>query len=259
MKPRLVTVAHGTRHAEGPRVVGTLVRRVGRRLPDVEVVESYVELTEPSFASVMATAQGPSVVVPLLLSTGYHADHDLPESARLSPFPVTIARPLGPHPLLAAAAARQLRAAGATRGDAAVLVVAGSRNPGASVDAMVAGRLLRHRWDGAVRVAFLSGDGPRVPEVMARLRAEGHTRVVASPYLLAPGHFASKATSEATAHGPTVVADVLGRHPLVAELVVRRYLAARRVLLGSERVARACSTSSTSASVTRASHSSGSM
>jgi len=234
---RLVTVAHGTRHAEGPPVVAALVRRVGRMLRDVEVMESYVELTEPSFASVMATAQGPSVVVPLLLSTGHHAAHDLPESARLSPFPAAIARPLGPHPLLAVAAARQLRAAGASRGDAVVLVVAGSRDPGASVDAMVAGRLLRRRWNGPVRVAFLSGDGPRVPEVMARLRAEGHRRVVASPYLLAPGHFALQAASQATAHGATVVADVLGRHPLVAELVVRRYLEARRVLLGSERVA----------------------
>ncbi|HEY0776237.1 MAG TPA: CbiX/SirB N-terminal domain-containing protein, partial [Nocardioidaceae bacterium] len=118
MKERLVTVAHGSRDGEGPRAIRALVKRVGRRLAGVEVVESYVELVEPSFASVMATAQEPSVVVPLLLSTGYHVNVDLPEAARHSPFPVTMARPLGPHPLLAAAGAMQLRAAGAGRGDA---------------------------------------------------------------------------------------------------------------------------------------------
>ena len=233
MKPRLVTVAHGTRNAEGPPVIEALVRRVQRRLPDVGVIGSYVELTEPSFDSVMAAADGPSVVVPLLLSTGYHVNHDLPESARLSPFPVTIARPLGPHPLLAAAGAMQLRAAGAARGDAVVLVVAGSKDPDATADALAAGRLLRAQWGAPVKVAFLSGAGPSVPSVVEQLRAEGHRRVAASPYLLAPGHFATRAATLARINGATTVADVLAHQPLVSELVVRRYVAARRAALGS--------------------------
>lgn len=233
MKPRLVAVAHGTRNAEGPRVIGSLVRRVQRRLPDIEVVESYVELTDPSFESVMVSAEGPSVVVPLLLSTGYHVNHDLPEAARLSRHPVTMARPLGPHPLLAEAGALQLRASGAARGDAVVLVVAGSQDPDASADAVAAGRLLRAQWGAPVEVAFLSGAGPSVPEVVARLRADGHGRIAASPYLLAPGYFATKAATLAQANGVAPLADVLGHHPLVAELVVRRYLAARRSVPGS--------------------------
>ena len=232
-KPRLVTVAHGTRNAEGPRVIGSLVSRVRRRLPDVDVVESYVELTEPSFESVMASAEEPSVVVPLLLSTGYHVTHDLPESAQRSPFPVTLARPLGPHPLLAAAAAMQLRVAGAARGDAVVLVVAGSKDPDATTDALAAGRLLRAHWGAPVKVAFLSGAGPSVPEAVESLWSDGHRRVAVSPYLLAPGHFATKAAALAEVNRATTVADVLGHHPLVAELVVRRYLAARRAVLGS--------------------------
>ncbi len=233
MKARLVTVAHGTRSSEGPRTIRALVRRVGHRLPDVEVVESYVELAEPLFDSVMATATGPSVVVPLLLSTGHHVNHDLPESAGRSPFPVTMAPPLGPHPLLAAAGAMQLRAAGASRGDAVVLVVAGSKDPDATTQALVAGRLLRAHWGGPVRVAFLSGSGPSVPEVFARLRAEGHRRIATSPYLLAPGHFASKTAALATTSGTTAVANLLGPHPLVAELAVRRYVAVSRSALVS--------------------------
>lgn len=233
MRHQLVTVAHGTRDAAGPRAVRALVKRVARRLPGTAVVESYVELAEPTFTSVMATARAPSVVVPLLLSTGYHVNHDLPAAARRSAHPVTLARPLGPHPLLAAAGAMQLRAAGAARGDAVVLVVAGSRDPGASVDALVAGRLLRTHWGAQVRVAFLSGDGPGVAEVMAGLRDDGHRRIAASPYLLAPGHFASRADVLARANGATTVGGVLAGHPLVAELVVRRYLAARRAVIAA--------------------------
>ena len=41
MKP--VTVAHGTRAAEGPVTIHGLVRQVARRMPNVDVVESYVE------------------------------------------------------------------------------------------------------------------------------------------------------------------------------------------------------------------------
>lgn len=234
MKPRLVAVAHGTRSVEGTRTISALTRLVGRRLPDVEVVESYVELAEPLFSSVMAQAEGPSIVVPLLLSTGYHVNHDLPDAASRSAFPVALARPLGPHPLLAAAGAMQLRAAGAKRGDAVLLVVAGSRDPGAGVDAAVAGHLLRGHWGSAVYVGHLGGSGPGVPEVLEQMRRDGHRRIVASPYLLAPGHFLAKARSTAARHGIAVVGDCLGRHPLVAELVVRRYLAARRSALAGQ-------------------------
>lgn len=228
MNPRLILVAHGTRNPDGPPAVKALVRRVARRLPDVEVAESYVELVEPSFPSVMASAQGPSVVVPLLLSVGHHTEHDLPRAAALSRHPVALAPPLGPHPLLAVAGAMQLRSAGARLDDAVVMVVAGSKDPRAAVDARVAGRLLQEWWGAPVRVAFLSGDGPGVPEVVDRLRSEGHGRIAASPYLLAPGYFATKAEELARAHGATTVADVLLRqHPTVAELVVRRYVSAR--------------------------------
>ena len=233
MKPRLVTVAHGTRAAEGPVTIHALVRQVARRMPNVDVVESYVELVEPSFSSVMERAEAPSVVVPLLLSTGYHVTTDLPAAALRSPYPVVTARPLGPHPLLAAAAAMRLRAAGAQRGDAVVLVAAGSTDPDAAVDTYVAGQLLQAHWGGApVQVGHLSGEGLSVADAMANLRRDGHTRIAMSPYLLAPGHFAAKARTISVLHGATAVADVLGQHPLVAELVIRRYLTAMRVSVG---------------------------
>ncbi|HSE71211.1 MAG TPA: sirohydrochlorin chelatase [Nocardioidaceae bacterium] len=228
MRARLVTVAHGTRNAAGPEVVRALVRQVRRRLPSVDVAESYVELVEPSFSSVMTSSESPSVVVPLLLSTGYHVTTDLPESAALSPHEVTLTRPLGPHPLLAAVMGLRLRAAGARRGDAVVMIAAGSSDPDAAVDTYVAGRMLQAHWGAPVVVGHLSGSATDVPDAMAELRAQGHRRIAAVPYLLAPGYFATKADVLAKVNGAVAVADVLGPHPLVAELVARRYLAATR-------------------------------
>lgn len=238
MKPRLVAVAHGTRNPVGPTAIRSLMGQVRRRLPNVDVVDSYVELVEPSLSSVMSGSNGPSVVVPLLLSTGYHVTHDVPESAQLSEHPVTLARPLGPHPLLAAAMGMRLRASGARRGDAVVMVAAGSSDPDAAVDTYVAGRLLQSHWGAPVTVAHLSGEGMRVDDAMAELRRAGHRRIAAAPYLLAPGYFATKADVLAKVNGATSVAGVLGPHPLIAELVVRRYLAAARSGAGRSGTAR---------------------
>ena len=75
----LVTVAHGTRRAGGNEVARDLTARAGAAL-GVESVATYVELSEPLLADVVPALDGPAVVVPLLLSTGYHVRVDLPEA-----------------------------------------------------------------------------------------------------------------------------------------------------------------------------------
>ncbi|HET7736050.1 MAG TPA: sirohydrochlorin chelatase [Nocardioidaceae bacterium] len=223
--PNLVAVAHGTRNPDGPAVIDALLAQVRRRLPDTAVHTSYVELNEPLFSDVMAAQDGPTVVVPLLLSTGYHVNHDLPEQAAAAAGPVRIARPLGPHPLLAALMCQRLQAAGARRGDAVVMVAAGSRDADGIVDTLEMGRVLQAHWGAPVQVAHLSGHGLRVNEAVEQLWSRGHRRIAAVPYLLAPGFFARKARAQASVAGCTAVATELGAHRLVAELVVRRYLA----------------------------------
>jgi hypothetical protein len=98
------------------------------------------------------------------------------------------------------------------------MVAAGSTDPAASSDLARAAALLAEAWSGPVQVATLAGRGRRPGEVVRRGDA-------VSPYLLAPGHFATRARDEALAAGAGVVADVIGPHPLVAELVAERYLA----------------------------------
>ena len=141
----LVTVAHGTRFGPGNAVAAAVTERAATML-GTPGTTSYVELCAPSFASVMATAMGPSVVVPLLLSTGHHVRVDLPAAAALSRHEVVLAPALGPHPLLAAAQATRLRAAGAQPGQPVVLVAAGSTDPAVDLDLERAADLLAETW-----------------------------------------------------------------------------------------------------------------
>ena len=213
----LVTVAHGTRHTSGNDVARALTTRCAQSL-EVPAVASYVELCEPSLASVMASATASSVVVPLLLSTGFHVSQDLPAAASRSAYPVRLAPALGPDPVLAVAQAERLVEAGARPGQAVVMVAAGSTDPAADADLERATALLADMWAGTVELATLSGRGRRPAEVVRR-------GVAVSPYLLAPGHFSRRARTESLAAGARVVADVIGAHPLVADLVACRFIA----------------------------------
>lgn len=223
---RLVTVAHGTRDRDSNLVARSITSQAARRLGGIQHTTSYVELSRPLLTTVMHEHLEPTIVVPLLLSTGYHVRHDVPEA--LNPL-AQLARPLGPHPLLAEVMCDRLRGAGARRGTPVVMVAAGSNDPAVEPDLEIARALLQARWGAPVRLATVTARGRRLPEVLAEARQDGEPAVV--PYLLAGGHFASRVTVEARRLNVEKVAPVIGDHPLVAELVARRYraTASRRV------------------------------
>ena len=210
----LVTVAHGTRLAAGNAVAVEVTEAAGLRL-GTSAVASYVELCEPSFASVMAGLEEPAVVVPLLLSTGFHVRVDLPEAVAGASAPVAMGRPLGPDPLLARAQVERLVEAGVQPGSPVVLVAAGSSDPLATPDLDGAADLLAQAWGGPVRVATLTALGER-PDAVVR------PGDAVSPYLLSEGYFAERARREALACGASAVAGVIGPHPAVVDLVVER-------------------------------------
>jgi sirohydrochlorin ferrochelatase len=205
---RLVTVAHGTRNPAGNAVAVSITAAAGARL-GMPAVASYVELATPLYSAVML-APTTSVVVPLLLSTGHHVRHD-----------IGAGRALGPDPLLARAQVSRLLAAGASPRTPVVMVAAGSNDPLAMRDLMLATTYLSEAWGGPVRLATLAGLGRRPADVV-------RPGDVVSPYLLAPGHFHDRCR-DAAADG--LVADVIGSHPAVVDLVVERVeeqLAGRR-------------------------------
>jgi sirohydrochlorin ferrochelatase len=147
-----------------------------------------------------------SVVVPLLLSGGFHVHHDIPAAApqaRVTP-------PLGPDPRLAAVMADRLREAGWDEAAAVVLAAAGSDDPRAIADVHTAAEQLREELGVDVTVGFIAGGRPRV--------ADGESTAIAS-YLLAPGHFADE-----LARMPVpVVSAPIGADPTVAEVILDRY------------------------------------
>jgi sirohydrochlorin ferrochelatase len=230
MTPALVAVAHGTRDAAGPEVIANLLHDVRRRLPGVDVITAWVELVAPGLDEVMSGLRRPAVVVPLLLSSGYHVTIDLPAAAALSAASVHVAAPLGPDRHLARAMTARLREAGALFGDAVVLAAAGSTDPAGLVDVERAAALLRSEWGPHVTFAYVSAAGPDVPAAVDYLRQTGAARVCVAPYLLADGRFSRRVTDLASAAGATTVAPVLGAHQLVTDLVVLRYEQGLRAL-----------------------------
>lgn len=218
---RVVLAAHGSGDPRYPTVIGAiaaavrreLLRRDPREIPDVVV--GYLDHCAPRLGDVVEPGD---VVVPLMLSVGYHSAIDIPEVAGPS---CVVTPPLGPDPRLARACAERLLAAGWDRADPRhlVLAAAGSSDPQARHDVAAVAGWLADEVGRQVVPAYLSATHPRVEEL-----ASGAGALVT--YLIAPGRFADRA---ATA-GSDLSTGVLGDHPLVAEVAADRALGAIRRL-----------------------------
>ena len=192
----LIACSHGTRFAEGRRAVADLVSQVAALLPDVRVLPAFVDVEEPAVADVVAgLAPGePVVVVPLLLSRGFHTGVDIAQAVEGRSNAVA-AEPLGPHPLLADVLVTRLAEiasgdAGHRPGDHVVLAASGSTNPVAVEDVERVRALLQDRLPVPVTVGYAAGASPRISDAVADARAAGADRVVVASYVLAPGFFA---------------------------------------------------------------------
>ena len=208
---RMVLVAHGTRSAAGLQTTRELRDAVAAARPGTPVELCYLDVVDPRLPDVLAADDRPAVVVPALLSTGYHVQHDIPEAIGQRADTV-LARHLGPHPLLVDAMLDRLpppHAAAAT-----ALVGAGSSRPEAREELAATAALVGARTGGEVAVFTMADDLP------AELAALPHPLQVVT-YLLAEGQFVSTLR---TAAGPTArVGDPLGVHPALVELVWTRY------------------------------------
>ena len=197
--PALVAASHGTSDPAGRRAVASLVAAVTDRRPDVPVVGAFVDVQQPDVpAALDGMPSGASVViVPLLLSTGYHVHVDLAEAAAAAagadvPRPVAVTSALGPDARLARILALRLTAIGLHNDDVVVLAAAGSSDAGAVVDCRVMGSLLEAELARPVIVGFLSAAEPRLDDAVTAARAANPgRRIVAASYLLAPGYFHS--------------------------------------------------------------------
>lgn len=219
--PVLVGCSHGTDSRAGRAAIASILVDVAHARPGLDVREAFVDVQEPEVADVVtdALAAAPAVVVPLLLSVGFHTKVDV--AAAVDRPGAAASGPLGPDPRLVEILVDRLAAAGLAADDAVVLAAAGSSDPAAADAVRVVADGLAARLGRDVVVGFGAGAHPRVPAAVEQARA-GVTpggRVVVASYLLAPGYFLDRVLEA----GADVVTDALAPDPRLAEVVLDRY------------------------------------
>lgn len=225
MRP-VILCAHGTDSAAGQQVVHDLLVGVRAARPGWRVEAAYVDVQRPSLEETVVAlhAQGePPVIIPLLLSTGFHVQVDIARAVATYPGTESAGQ-LGPGARLAAVLVERLLAVGATPADRVVLAVAGSSRLEATRDAERMLDLVRARWSGPVRLAYGAAAAPDVPSAVRAARGgpggkpDAGTRVIVAAYLLGPGFFHDLLGRS----GADLVTAPLGAHPLVIEQILAR-------------------------------------
>lgn len=228
--PVLVGCSHGTDSVEARAVIRSILASVADARPDVVVREAFVDVQKPAVADVVASAAEldlTAVVVPLLLSVGFHVRVDI--AAAVEGRPATAALPLGPDARLVDVLVDRLTQAGLAPGDAVVLAAAGSTDPAAAVAVEEVAAGLATRLGRPVTVGYGAGSTPRVPDAVAAARATAPGRVVIASYLLAPGYFHDRVLDA----GADVVSAPLAPDDRIVAIVLDRYAAAAATLTGS--------------------------
>ena len=215
--PALVACSHGTRDIAGRRVVDDLRSAVAAARPGLRIVEAYVDVQQPELSDVLSDV-GAAVVVPVLLSSGYHVHVDIAAAVAAAGSEVRMTAALGPDPALVDVLEERLGAAVVSCDDPVVLAAAGSSDRRAVTDVERTASALTARIGRPVVAAYASAGEPRVDAAVARLRSDGR-RVAIATYLLAPGFFHDQLRDA----GADVVTGPLLPHPAITRLVLRRY------------------------------------
>jgi sirohydrochlorin ferrochelatase len=242
----VVLAAHGSRDLRAAVDTAKLVAAVSAARPDRHVRAAYLDFTAPALGAALDGRNGPTTVVPLLLTPAYHARVDVPAvvaAARDRGVSVTVAPVLGPADandpgldLLVRALLRRLEAAAGDgesagdrgRWDGVVLGAAGSRDERALRTVDRVARALGEALDVPCRAGYASGVGEPVDAAVARLAAGGANRIGYAAMFLAAGRLPDRAAAAASAAGADAVASPLVDAPELAELIGIRIAAASR-------------------------------
>lgn len=193
--PSVGLISHGTSSPTGQVLIEVLATEIAtdlriRGIAD-EVMLGHVDVQNPDVDEVIARlpADRPVLLVPLLLSPGYHVHVDLAEAAdRAAESGRDVRRTptLGPDPRLAEILADRLPPL--SENDDVILAAAGSSDERANESCREMGRLLAAELECPVEVGFLAGGGEPVKDLVGQSRNRGARPVLAN-YLLAPGFF----------------------------------------------------------------------
>lgn len=225
----MVLAAHGTRDPAGPCVIEGLAARL-RAEAGISVRVAYADVRQPDVATVLDSVRGhQAVVIPAFLAAGYHVRTDIPAQIAASGHPdVVLATPFGPAPELVDVMQDRLEWAGYRPGDAVVLAAAGSSDARALAEVRSAASALSKQLATPVRVGYAATAQPSIADAVSLARGRGR-RVAVASWLLAPGLFQRKLLDS----GAAVVAEPLGEHPGVIDLILSRYHQALQQLVAA--------------------------
>lgn len=228
----LVLLSHGSADPRARLACDLLARRVGHRL-GAFVAQATLDLDRPRLDGAIAYLQSKEirdlVVVPMLLTTAYHATGDVPmfAAATAASHPnthITMANPIGADPHLLKGLDAVLKAAGHRPDPATAVVLASAGSSYAAARSRHAALALEwrtHGW-GASAVAFASGPGPRVEDAVADLRSSGYENICVSPFLIAPGVMSQRIATSARRARAHAVSGTLHSTDAAMDVVLRR-------------------------------------
>lgn len=256
MTAALVIAAHGTRDPAGQLVAHALTARVAALLPDVDVSVGFIELTQPTIPEALASAltrrHDPAdknaddkqaadkhvVVVPLMLGTGTHVRHDIPDfidevAAEFPDARIDYAPHLGPAPALMRAVNQRIDdALGEWRREDTTLVLVGRGTVVAEANADHVRLARMHYEQGGwrnVTPCFLQVTEPHLPEGLDRALAQGADQILVIGHWLFPGRMRTwthqQGLAWADSHPDTRVrvGEVIGDCDELAGVVVQRF------------------------------------
>lgn len=209
--PAIGLISHGTSSVEGRAVIEDLAAAVAADLRSrglaEEVMLGHVDVQQPDVAGVLSALprDSPVILVPLLLSPGYHVHVDLAEAVRDAGGDIRLTPTLGPDPRLARILAQRLPTL--EEEDQVVLAAAGSSDDRANDACLKVAESLARLLARRVTAAFHAGGGDRLRGIVEQKRELGG-RVVIANYLLAPGFFHDLAEA-LVADSPDILAPPL--------------------------------------------------
>ena len=234
----VIATSHGTDSVPGREAIALIREQIQRLLAqrtdgvEYRVHAAYVDVESPSVDDAAASLpkDEPCVIVPILLSTGFHTQVDLRRAARNSGIErISVGESLGPDARLAALTRTRLEETGWAPGETPVVQgAAGSSRADGRADMERAAELLADELNAPVHHGFIAAIDPKFHEVVAEHKPE-----FAATYLLAEGFFAGKMRRDAASTGlpvkvatPLVNAQDSAAAAVVAECFIDRMDAA---------------------------------
>ncbi|WP_286329218.1 sirohydrochlorin chelatase [Agromyces marinus] len=157
-------MTHGAASAANRRAIMRLVDGVASARPELDVSIVFLDARADDLDRVLRTASEPdAVIVPLVLSAGFHVRTGLALGLDRLPGSARLASELGPDERIVDVLADRLRAAGLGDGDAVLLAAAGSNDPRAVRECFEVARRLGQRLGRSATVGFIAAGIPGCP------------------------------------------------------------------------------------------------